>query len=349
MNMTKIKLLIILLISTNSFSQITKLKLDSEKKEIIKIDPYDSLENINFKNVKKHIGQTLYLKENSWSKKEGGYSIISLHTKPIFEISNNYIYKSVLRKNSTWLNTSDYEQLKGKLFYVNKILSNKNTEDSRDKDNCCLELIETLSKDTVYLYCDKFLNFDYFLTLGYFEKIKKIYIGKNYIYLNNRWEGFKKEDNEGGLYNINNGLERKDIPKGSMFKCIDLILKNEGDNEILAIMDNPIYGKSFSYFDVITSTGIFDYCYSKFETTEAHNKDIVRQQKLIKKYGKNIAKTILDGKVKIGFTKQMCIEAWGEPDNINRTSGSYGVHEQWVYDSGSYLYFEKGVLTTIQN
>lgn len=44
----------------------------------------------------------------------------------------------------------------------------------------------------------------------------------------------------------------------------------------------------------------------------------------------------------------MCIESWGEPLDINTTTGSYGTHEQWVYGT-SYLYFENGILTTIQN
>lgn len=58
----------------------------------------------------------------------------------------------------------------------------------------------------------------------------------------------------------------------------------------------------------------------------------------------------MNGQVKIGFTKQMCKEAWGEPDDINTTTNNYGSNEQWVYSLGnSYLYFENGRLTSIQN
>ena len=49
------------------------------------------------------------------------------------------------------------------------------------------------------------------------------------------------------------------------------------------------------------------------------------------------------------MTREMCREAWGSPDDINRSSGSWGVHEQWVYGLGSYLYFENGILSSIQN
>lgn len=45
----------------------------------------------------------------------------------------------------------------------------------------------------------------------------------------------------------------------------------------------------------------------------------------------------------------MCKESWGEPESINKTTGSYGTHEQWVYGSYNYLYFENDKLTAIQN
>jgi hypothetical protein len=56
-------------------------------------------------------------------------------------------------------------------------------------------------------------------------------------------------------------------------------------------------------------------------------------------------------RVHIGMTREQAIAAWGRPRDINRTTHSFGVHEQWVYgEYGSgYLYFEDGVLTTIQN
>lgn len=74
-----------------------------------------------------------------------------------------------------------------------------------------------------------------------------------------------------------------------------------------------------------------------------------RKAALTRKYGKSTAELILSGRVRIGMTQAMCREAWGVPDDINRTSGSWGVYEQWVYGSGSYLYFENGVLSSIQN
>jgi len=56
------------------------------------------------------------------------------------------------------------------------------------------------------------------------------------------------------------------------------------------------------------------------------------------------------GSVLLGMTAEMARSARGEPSDINRTVGSWGVHEQWVYsDTGTYLYFENGILTSWQD
>jgi len=223
-------LLFIMSLSVNVLSQITKLNIE-QPKVAEDIPRYDSLQSINYKNVKQHVGQTIYLKEDNWSKERGGYVLIYLYTKPLFDTytGNSFLYKSVPRKDDRF-NTCDYEQLKGKSFYVNKIIANSKNEFSWDKNKACLELIETISKDTVYLFYDEHFKFDYFLTLGYFEKLKKLYIGKEYIYRNFRWDGLDKKDKEGGLYNISDGIDRKDIPSKETLKCVDITLENGGNN-----------------------------------------------------------------------------------------------------------------------
>lgn len=74
-----------------------------------------------------------------------------------------------------------------------------------------------------------------------------------------------------------------------------------------------------------------------------------RLAELTRKYGKSTAKDIMEGYVRTGWGKEKCIESWGEPRSINKSTGAWGVHEQWVYGDGNYLYFENGILTSIQN
>jgi len=56
-------------------------------------------------------------------------------------------------------------------------------------------------------------------------------------------------------------------------------------------------------------------------------------------------------RVFLGMTREQARMSWGNPSDINRTITAYGVYEQWVYGTYShrYLYFEDGILTTIQD
>jgi hypothetical protein len=55
--------------------------------------------------------------------------------------------------------------------------------------------------------------------------------------------------------------------------------------------------------------------------------------------------------VAIGMTKEQVIAALGRPYNFNRSTYSFGVHEQWVYgEYGSkYVYFEDDIVTSVQD
>jgi hypothetical protein len=53
--------------------------------------------------------------------------------------------------------------------------------------------------------------------------------------------------------------------------------------------------------------------------------------------------------VSIGMTQRdVLLSSWGRPERVNRSTYAFGEHEQWVYGSGNYLYFENGVLRSIQ-
>ena len=58
---------------------------------------------------------------------------------------------------------------------------------------------------------------------------------------------------------------------------------------------------------------------------------------------------IESGKVYVGMTAEQARLSWGTPKDVNRTVSGTSIHEQWVYAKGSYLYFEEGILKTIQN
>ncbi|KKN67217.1 hypothetical protein LCGC14_0463900 [marine sediment metagenome] len=69
---------------------------------------------------------------------------------------------------------------------------------------------------------------------------------------------------------------------------------------------------------------------------------------LITEFGRINANRILNHQYWIGMTAVMASNSLGSPKDINKSVGSWGVHEQWVYDN-TYLYFENGILTSYQN
>lgn len=51
----------------------------------------------------------------------------------------------------------------------------------------------------------------------------------------------------------------------------------------------------------------------------------------------------------IGMTaEQVEASTWGKPKDINKTTYSWGVKEQWVYPNYRYIYLEDGIVTAIQ-
>lgn len=84
------------------------------------------------------------------------------------------------------------------------------------------------------------------------------------------------------------------------------------------------------------------------ETAIQKQKELEYRQSILRQFGKETGQKLLEGYYWIGMTAKMAKISLGEPRSINRTVGSWGVHEQWVYYS-LYLYFEDGIVTSYQN
>jgi len=80
------------------------------------------------------------------------------------------------------------------------------------------------------------------------------------------------------------------------------------------------------------------------------------------KMSQRVKDAILRGDVLIGMTSSDVIASRGRPHDVNKTTGVFGVHEQWVmhafHDSGlwdlkgkeyGYIYFENGLVTSWQS
>jgi len=167
-----------------------------------------------------------------------------------------------------------------------------------------------------------------FVSLGYVVKMKELKIGHFFIVKKNRIDG------QPLMINMENGKREVEYDKSiwtcidiaieSMYSSLSLILENDKKQEIPFAIDRlqPDEGS------IIIEMPTKDY--------------------LEKKFGDEMASLIVQSKVKIGMTKDMCILSWGTK-SINTTIVSGNNTEQWIYSSGSYLYFTNGLLSGIQN
>ncbi|WP_291636447.1 hypothetical protein [Clostridium sp.] len=52
----------------------------------------------------------------------------------------------------------------------------------------------------------------------------------------------------------------------------------------------------------------------------------------------------------IGMTEVDLVEcAWGQPEDVNKTTTAYGISKQYCYSGNKYVYVEDGIVTTIQD
>lgn len=72
------------------------------------------------------------------------------------------------------------------------------------------------------------------------------------------------------------------------------------------------------------------------------------EERMLAEYGRVQVNKMKARKFWIGMNKEMLEFAIGEPENIKKSVGSWGTHEQWIYKSGTYIYIENGKVTSYQ-
>lgn len=217
----------------------------------------------------------------------------------------------------------------------------------------------------------------HWVVVGFYEKMKQLYKGKNLVAYTekSRFEPVSFDS----LYSIETGESYKPSHL-STWTCVDMQVNTDYkersyDKTRVALILQNGFGEHYYCFlkskmrhtPKALIAGLFyteeysNEIEEKKEQLEAERKEREEQSKkeqsealaqrranLEKKYKKSDVDLMLKHKFLIGWTKQMCIEALGKPDKINKTSSIYGNSEQWVYGS-TYLYFDNGKLTTAQN
>jgi hypothetical protein len=315
-------LFISLILSTTTYGQITTTKVANKSVDNSSIK-FDSLTNFLGKNVYQYLGQELYLKGKSESLRKYGYDgFYTDYNKSKFD---NGVYKCCDSYNSK------YSELEGKYFTVLEIIKHPKADENEYLygKKFYLKLKEKLSQDIMYFEYDTDFEHSFpFIVVGFLEKLKKQAIGQKFVF---------------GSTKLRFGEDELDVKTGKpiIFKlgekweCFDVTIEEQYYNLSLLLKDKLGQTLSIGYEMAIGSEKFYD-VYTEKEA-----------ERYKTKFGLDNWTTILQGKVSIGMTKEMCKLSWGEPKDINETITSGRKSEQWVY-ADNYLYFDNGKLTTIQ-
>ena len=175
-----------------------------------------------------YIGQQFYLKGRSEAIRKYGYErFIKDYKYDKFSKTEN-IYKCCDGYNSK------YEDLNGKYFEVLDAVRNPKAKESElvYGSSYFLKLKEKSTNEILYFEYDSEFEHNFpFIVVGYFEKLKKLYIGNEYVLRGRNFINGKPE-----MYDIQTG-KLIDYSAGTLWKCVDISI-DEKYYELSLIIEN---------------------------------------------------------------------------------------------------------------
>ncbi len=293
-------------------SQITTMAIATPKTTQTQV--YDGSKNFLGDNVYLYMGEELYLNGKAKDLQEYGYWDFSKET-PFSGIPS-----------------VPYDDFYGKYFIVEDVTRHPeaSTESYLYGSKYYLKLREKDSNEVWYFeYDSKYEHSFPFIVVKYFNYLKEKYVGTQIVLRGKNWIS-----STGVMTDIYTGLPVRDFSAGAIWDCIDVTVEQTYYSLVMVLQNS--YGEKIPfYIDNL----------EKYKNKYAFTKE--QSDGYLEKFGEKIWNTILAEKVSIGMTKEMCQLSWGEPEKVNKTTTKNGIREQWVYYA-NYLYFEDGILTSIQ-
>ena len=267
--MRKCIIVLLLIMSMNVKAQINVREHTPSPTSKPYVVRYDSLTNIqkiqndsitHHKSYKHLIGQIFYyIDVDSVHKKDDS----SFYTLVQNAYKGNYIDKSKYR-NRYWR--------------VKDIIEKPNGLD-------VFELEDTTNNEKIYASGNA-INRD-FVVLGYYEKMKQEYLGKQFIYENYFPYGIADgADNDkcNNLINYETNAIGDSIPIGSVWNCIDISAYNITHHDywtsahdrrcpVILVFENEVYGKYYSYTQNRSGMTFDDTKYCFWPTAKGHKEE----------------------------------------------------------------------------
>ena len=337
------KLFLVLVILSFVENTMAQLKIaqfpEKEKKEVI--ITYDSLTNVRHNNSEDY-----------------NYSFKHLVGQRITSFQSSDFWVDMRINGKSHYETDIQNIIDGKTFKIDSVNRYTFYMTSEDNPNNHFSL-SILDYEDLYK-----IDFAW-VCHGYFDKIKDLYLGKDLVYIHND----KDYDIDDSSYNTYRFMDydskrnlMKKIPCNSVWKCTDVLViadrvkyfgSPDFQNRVILNVENEQYGKYYIYASELIKRKLNSKSDEYFMSMEDFHKYQAEQNQLRAAAKAKAAKAAEEAEKRakervIGMTKDQCIESWGHPTRINRTTTASRVSEQWVY-SRRYLYFENGVLVTIQD
>ncbi len=172
-----------------------------------------------------------------------------------------------------------------------------------------------------------------FVVQGHYEKVKKIYKGKKFIYTANRFSS------ENYYYIVSSG-NYANMEDGSVWTCCDVQVEDRRDKlshkyspVLLVFKSNDSSRKVYCYYEAF---------YNMEELTDTYTSDDEkRKEYFISKYGKEYGTALYESRLEEGMTKEMVESFFGSGPGEKSTSikmeGYKTVKEEkWVYRNKVY-------------
>jgi len=147
--------------------------------------------------------------------------------------------------------------------------------------------------------------------------------------------------------------KRFNLAKDKIAESIKLFSDGEF-SQAKGLVDNKKYGEAVAHIGLVLSLDPNNET-AKTLNTQYSALSLAQTTAEVNSYMKSLpteAETKALAKTKgidLGMTTQQVLEStWGKPKSINKTVTVNGTHEQWCYSSNNYLYFDNGILTSLQ-
>lgn len=377
--MTNLKvsfLCLLIFISIRSSAQVDFFDISNQQdvQNSAQIPQYDSLYNFEISSDDYSIISEGYggnKKDNFWNEKDSVERYLAERTFQ-FIGQTVFVCPTTTQKQkyneSHGLNTpKEFKELQGNYYVIDSIIPNTLYDTyhypHRYKINSVKMVMHRLGDSSntsnAYNIATVQLLVPSFLCMGYYEKLKMMYENKVFVtqYL---------------IYLMDFVGNEISFPEGTEFRCFKVAIAEDKNYYYPHLFLEDTTGKQYKipignsiwklrkrspfiekqlYIEKLEQEKLAEKQAQekkKLDAAAIQKQQIEKKNALIEKYGQYYGDLIFRHKVVIGMTKEMCTAALGKPDKVNRSVGSWGVNEQWVYKN-LYLYFDGDKLTSFQD